>query len=88
MRYFLRLYKVECSICGGQMFTNDDVHFDHIHGEAMGGPHELSNLRLVHAACNLKKAGREVRALAKIDRITGKTKNKPKKKIPSRPFRR
>jgi 5-methylcytosine-specific restriction endonuclease McrA len=34
---------------------SDPFHLDHIVSIANGGKHELSNLQLTHAKCNLKK---------------------------------
>lgn len=53
----------------------------------MGGKHEYQNLRPIHyAPCHKNKTKADIRALAKVKRILGTTKNKPKRAIPSRPF--
>jgi hypothetical protein len=66
------------------MLPEQPIHWDHIHAESFNGPHHYTNLRPTHKACNLKKGGRETKALAKIDRITGVTGNGPKRSIPKR----
>jgi len=85
-KWFLQRKDTNCTICHEVLLPTDDIHWDHLHGEAMGGLHDYTNLRPTHAACNLKKAGDEKRALAKIDRITGKTKGPKSRKIQSKPF--
>ncbi len=76
----LGLYQIRCGICKEQLFPGDAVQFDHVHSDAMGGPHEHDNLRPVHYdPCHKMKSKRDVAALAKVDRITGVTKG-PKKK--------
>jgi hypothetical protein len=53
----------------------------------MGGPHEYQNLRPIHYdPCHKRKSKRDVAAKAKVARITGVTKGRPKKKWASRPF--
>lgn len=79
---------VRCSECDEYLLAGQSIQFDHIHGYAMGGPHEYQNLRPIHYdPCHKAKSKRDVAALAKVDRITGKTKNGPKAKIRSRPMR-
>lgn len=70
-----------CSICGEPLLPGQQIQFDHIHGHAMGGPHEYQNLRPIHYdPCHKAKSKRDVAALAKVDRITGVTKGRPKTK--------
>lgn len=72
---------LECGICHGPIGAEDEIQFDHIHGHAMGGPHEYQNLRPVHYdPCHKAKSKRDVAALAKVKRITGVTKGRPKTK--------
>lgn len=82
-----------CTECNDILFPGQQIQFDHIHGHAMGGPHEYKNLRPIHYdPCHKAKSKRDVAALAKVDRLTGVTKGKPKRKwatgqkIPPRPF--
>ncbi len=80
-------FLIPCGICGKILSPGDRVEFDHIHSDVMDGPHEYKNLRPVHyAPCHQKKTGRDIAANAKVKRILGLTCNKPKKKIPSRPW--
>lgn len=77
--------QIKCPECGEPILPGQQIQFDHIHGHAMGGPHEYQNLRPIHYdPCHKKKSARDVAALAKIARITGKTKRGPKAKIRSR----
>jgi len=88
------LYRVEmqfgeplkCAISGEPMRPGDPVEIDHIHADALGGKHEYRNFRPVLKAAHKPKSKRDVQALAKIDRITGVTKQGPKRKIPTRKF--
>ncbi len=77
-----------CGVCDEKCYPGQDIQFDHIHADKLGGQHEYQNLRPVHTECHKRKSKKDVGALAKIDRITGKTKNKPKAKIKSRPFQK
>lgn len=77
-----------CSECGEPIFPGQDIQFDHIHADKLDGPHEYKNLRPVHYdPCHKRKSKKDVGALAKIDRITGVTKTKPKAKIKGGGFR-
>lgn len=83
------ILRLRCVECGDPLLPGQNIHFDHIHGDAMGGPHEYQNLRPIHYdPCHKKKTKCDVQSLAKVDRILGLTCNGPKKKIPSRPFQK
>lgn len=76
-----------CQECGEPLLPGQAIQFDHIHADKLGGPHTYDALRPVHYdPCHKKKNGRDVAALAKIDRITGVTGNRRKVKIQPRPF--
>ncbi len=75
-----------CGVCRNILVPGDNVEFDHIHALVHGGEHNWGNLRPLHAECHKRKSARDVAAKAKGDRLLGLTCNKPKKKIPSRPF--
>lgn len=76
-----------CPECHQLILPGQNIQFDHTHGHAMGGQHEYQNLRPIHYdPCHKAKSKRDVAALAKVDRILGLTKNKPKAKIRSRGF--
>lgn len=85
-RFVARCEPLNCGICGQPMLPDQPIHWDHIRAESFDGPHHFTNLRPTHKACNLKKGGRETKALHKIDRILGLTGNGPKRKIQSRPM--
>ncbi len=73
-----------CDICHEPLVPGQQIQFDHIHSDVMGGKHEYQNLRPVHYdPCHKKKSARDVAAKAKLDRITHKTKTGPKAKIRS-----
>lgn len=81
-----------CTICKIELTPEDEIQFDHVHADKLGGEHHYSNLRPVHAECHRKKSKRDVKDLAKIRHIRGENKPKPKKswpqgkKIPSSHF--
>lgn len=77
-------YVLLCPICGEPLEPGQAIQFDHHHADGMGGPHEYQNLRPIHYdPCHKKKSKKDAAALAKVARITGKTKTKPKRRIPS-----
>lgn len=48
-----------CSICNEILDPTVEVlHIDHILPRCMGGTHEATNIRLVHATCNLTRGKR------------------------------
>ena len=78
---------VPCGICKEPLEPGDDIQWDHIHATVFWGPHEYQNIRPVHYdPCHKRKTKADVQANAKIDRITGKTKGRPKKSWPKRPM--
>lgn len=76
-----------CRVCNKPMFAEQDIQFDHVHADKLGGSHHYLNLRPIHADCHKKKTKADVQALAKIDRITGVTKGPKKRKWPKRKMR-
>lgn len=44
-----------CHLCGGDITTFDDLHFDHVIPLARGGEHSAENVKPSHAKCNLRK---------------------------------
>lgn len=77
---------VKCGICGDELYPNDEIEWDHIQALVHSGAHVFTNIRPVHSECHKEKTARDIAANAKVKRILGLTKNKPKRKIPSRPF--
>ena len=47
-----------CALCGTD---EGDMHIDHIIPRVIGGDHSLENLRVLCAACNLRKGARSDR---------------------------
>jgi len=47
-----------CHICGDEIPTMKDLHFDHVIPLAKGGPHSADNIRPAHALCNMRKGAR------------------------------
>lgn len=50
-------YGRQCPLCGRQMTKSTPLHLDHKKSRALGGTGEMTNLQMVHARCNLRKAG-------------------------------
>lgn len=53
--------RICCDVCGTQLSTIKDCHFDHIHPFAKGGKSTLENCQLLCADCNLKKNDKELK---------------------------
>ena len=53
--------KICCEVCGAQLSSIKDCHFDHIHPFAKGGKSTLENCQLLCADCNLKKNDKELK---------------------------
>ena len=53
--------KICCEVCGTQLSSIKDCHFDHIHPFAKGGKSTLENCQLLCADCNLKKNDKELK---------------------------
>ena len=53
--------KICCEICGAQLSSIKDCHFDHIHPFVKGGKSTLENCQLLCVECNLKKNDKELR---------------------------
>lgn len=85
-RFALEWHVVICTVCHMVLVPGDDIDFDHIHADVHGGPHEYQNLRPLHRKCHRKKTGRDVSANAKIKRLRGERKPKPKRAIRSKGF--
>jgi 5-methylcytosine-specific restriction endonuclease McrA len=48
-----------CPLCGAVMLEDQKLHLDHKVPRRLGGSSDWSNLQIVHAVCNLRKAGRQ-----------------------------
>jgi 5-methylcytosine-specific restriction endonuclease McrA len=77
---------LKCELSGEDMKPGDPVEFDHVHAVVLGGRHTYKDLRPVLKDPHKKKTTRDVAAKAKINRLTGKTKGRPKRRWKSRPF--
>ncbi len=47
-----------CHICGDEIKSFADLHFDHVIPLARGGPHSYENVRPSHKRCNLRKGAK------------------------------
>ena len=81
--------KPHCSVCGHKLGSLDEIDWDHIIPLELGGTNEKENFQGLHKTCHKEKTRQDVKAISKARRIRNKRlglKQKPKKKIPSRPF--
>lgn len=91
-RIMLAFGGLPCPVCLAPLLPGQQIQFDHIHADVLGGPHEYLNLRPIHYdPCHKNKSARDVAANAKVKRILAdKPSKRPMKssgrKIPSRPF--
>ena len=46
---------IQCELCGKQIFSIGECHFDHIVPYAKGGTSTLDNCQILCVECNLKK---------------------------------
>lgn len=53
--------KICCEICGNNLSSIKECHFDHIYPFVKGGKSTLENCQLLCAACNLKKNDKELK---------------------------
>jgi 5-methylcytosine-specific restriction endonuclease McrA len=56
----LAKHGMKCHICGGDILTRADLHFDHVIALANGGVHSPENILPSHAFCNLSKGVRVI----------------------------
>ena len=56
----LAKYGMRCHICGLDILTRADLHFDHVIPLAKGGVHSPENILPSHAFCNLSKGVRVI----------------------------
>lgn len=76
-----------CGICNKVLLPEQEIEFDHIHADVHGGPHEYKNLRPLHKTCHKAKTKTDVQANAKVKRLRGETKGRPKTKWLTRPLK-
>lgn len=72
-----------CNICGKRVTKFSDAEFDHTRGYSKSGATNLSNVKIVHRACNRLKGKKSLSETKKILGI--KTKNKKRKKTTKKP---
>ena len=52
---------IQCELCGKQIFSIGECHFDHIVPYAKGGSSTLENCQILCVECNLKKSDKELK---------------------------
>lgn len=55
--------KIQCELCGKQILSIGECHFDHIIPYAKGGTSTLENCQILCVECNLKKSDKELKDL-------------------------
>ena len=53
--------QIQCELCGKQIFSITECHFDHIIPYAKGGSSTLDNCQILCVECNLKKSDKELK---------------------------
>ena len=53
--------RIQCELCGKQIFSIGDCHFDHIVPYAKGGNSTVDNCQILCVECNLKKSDKELK---------------------------
>ena len=53
--------KICCELCGNNLSSIKECHFDHVYPFVKGGKSTLENCQLLCAACNLKKNDKETK---------------------------
>ena len=52
--------QIKCAICGKNLVSKSECHFDHIIAYAKGGKSTLDNCQILCTACNLSKSDKEL----------------------------
>lgn len=60
--------KICCEVCGTQLSSIKDCHFDHIYPFAKGGKSTLENCQLLCVNCNLKKNDKELKDFILVEK--------------------
>ena len=55
--------KIQCELCGKQIFSIGECHFDHVIPYAKGGSSTLDNCQILCVECNLKKSDKELKEM-------------------------
>lgn len=64
---------------GEELLPGMAIEFDHVHADVHGGAHHYENLRPLPKKAHQKKTAKDVKANAKVKRIRGERKPKPKR---------
>lgn len=54
---------IRCELCGKQIFSIGECHFDHILPYSKGGKSSLDNCQILCVECNLKKSDKELKEI-------------------------
>ena len=58
---------IQCELCGKQIYSIGECHFDHITPYAKGGASTLDNCQILCVECNLKKSDKELKDVVMED---------------------
>ena len=58
-----------CHICGQDIASPGDLHFDHVISLTKEGPHSAENLRPSHALCNMRKGTKSLEDFLAQNRV-------------------
>jgi hypothetical protein len=87
---------IPCHRCREPIRRAENAEREHLHEIELGGADDTDNCRYSHSHCHAKitngppatSAGSSKQRIAKVKRLRGETKQRPKQKIPSRPFQK
>ena len=77
--------QIQCEMCGKQIYSIGECHFDHIIPYAKGGSSTLDNCQILCIECNLKKSDKELKDVILEEKakqfLSGKTIFEDKKQL-------
>ena len=77
---------IQCELCGKQIFSIGECHFDHIVPYAKGGFSTLENCQILCVECNLKKSDKELKDIVMEEKarqfLSGKSFREEAKPVP------
>ena len=79
----------QIAIEAGELVTLHDgvkVEYDHMYSLGLGGSDEIENMQPITPVSHKAKSRNDSKARGKVRRLSGANKQKPKRKLPSRPL--
>ena len=79
--------KIQCELCGKQILSISECHFDHIVPYAKGGQSTLDNCQILCIECNLKKSDKELQDIVMEEKARRFLHGKPLDEATAKPAR-